>query len=549
MEKKVIKIILPYIIVILVAVFAIFPLFSRGLPPTHDGEYHILRFWQFDTAIRAGNIYPRWTPDFNNGYGIPLFNYVYPLPNYVSFILHGFGISYIDSFKLNFVLATLLSSALFYKWVSGHFGMRGGVIAAIFYTFAPYRFVDIYVRGSVGEVWALAFAPGLFWAVDKITQSSLYRYVVIGSFLLAFLIYSHNILALMFFVFILSYAVFRLLFVKKNRMFIAWRLILTTIIGLGLSAPFFVPALLEKKYVTGLELFNIQKHFPDLYQLIIPAWGTGFSGITNSNQMSFQIGIVNLLVVFSISVMLLVAFFRKKHLKPLEIFFIISFYFTVFLMLPVSMSVWKTIPLLNFFQFPWRLLSVVILICAFLAGSLLKERKVISVLVVLLLISSTISYTKPAYYHQRDDNYYLTRQNFTDGTNSPGNYFNTVWLEGVPTKQKNKIVAEEGAISELVSKAGFIKFKLKSKEGSVVVIHTAYFPGWKGYIDEKPTEVVNNDGIINLKVPKGKHDVVLKLKNTPVQNLSWVIFLVSIVILSSYPAIISKLTKFEKRVQ
>src|SRR5579859_5337982 len=93
------------LLVILIATSSVFSLFHSGLPPTHDGEYHVVRFYEFYRVLRSGVIYPRWAPDLNFGYGVPLFNYVYPLPNYISSLLHIFSISFIDSFKLNMVIA------------------------------------------------------------------------------------------------------------------------------------------------------------------------------------------------------------------------------------------------------------------------------------------------------------------------------------------------------------------------------------------------------------------------------------------------------------
>ena len=88
------------LIAIIATLFASASLFSYGIHPTHDGEYHVLRFAQFNKVLSEGNLYPRWAPDFNNGYGIPLFNYVYPLPNYVASVFHLLGFSFIDAFKL-----------------------------------------------------------------------------------------------------------------------------------------------------------------------------------------------------------------------------------------------------------------------------------------------------------------------------------------------------------------------------------------------------------------------------------------------------------------
>ena len=154
-------------LVVLFALISASSLFHTGLLPTHDGEYHVIRFYEFYKTLSNGNFYPRWAPDLNFGYGVPLFNYVYPFPNYISSIVHFAGASFIDSFKLNLILATLAGAIFMYLWVKNYFGEISGLTASVFYSFSPYRFVDIYIRGSVGEVWAMAFFPALMWATEK----------------------------------------------------------------------------------------------------------------------------------------------------------------------------------------------------------------------------------------------------------------------------------------------------------------------------------------------------------------------------------------------
>ena len=103
MKQKIIK----YFSLIIVLLFAIFVsrhLLLPGFVPTHDGEYHIIRFWQFDKVIRSGNLLPLWAPDLDFGKGIPIFAYFYPLPNYISEIFVLLGFSYVKS--LHLVLAS-----------------------------------------------------------------------------------------------------------------------------------------------------------------------------------------------------------------------------------------------------------------------------------------------------------------------------------------------------------------------------------------------------------------------------------------------------------
>lgn len=56
-----------YILIILLTFPAVFPLLHSGLPPTHDGKYHVIRFYEFYKNLASGVLYPRWAPDLNNG--------------------------------------------------------------------------------------------------------------------------------------------------------------------------------------------------------------------------------------------------------------------------------------------------------------------------------------------------------------------------------------------------------------------------------------------------------------------------------------------------
>ena len=97
--------------------FAVKPLLSPGFIPTHDGEYHIVRFWQFEKMLRAGNLFPRWAPDLNSGYGTPLFNFQYPFPNYPGALFHALGASLPDSVKLVLATGYLLSVTFCFLWI------------------------------------------------------------------------------------------------------------------------------------------------------------------------------------------------------------------------------------------------------------------------------------------------------------------------------------------------------------------------------------------------------------------------------------------------
>ncbi|MDO8623720.1 MAG: 6-pyruvoyl-tetrahydropterin synthase-related protein [archaeon] len=523
-------------IVILFSIIAGASLLHNGLPPTHDGEYHVIRFYLFNESFNDGNFYPRWAAHLNNNFGAPLLTFVYPLPNYIATFLHKVGVSFIDSFKFEMFAATLMGGVFFYLWAKEFWGKLGGVVSSVFYTFSPYHFLDIYIRGSVGEVWALAFFPAFLWAYTRLAVTKQKNFLILSSFFLALIIFSHNILALMFFPFVILYIAMFIL-KEKNKKHLMFNSFLIMFFGLGLSAIFWLPAIYETKLVTGLQIFDVSSHFPDLYQLLIPSWGSGFSGGGLQNELSFQIGIANLIAVF-LSLIVIIWQIKKRNSKYIyTVFFLAWFIFTLYLMLNISLPVWKIIPLMNYFQFPWRLLSLEILFASFLAGSILSmtNRKYvkisISVFLIFLAFILGIGYAKPAYYHYRNDEYYISRPNFIDGTNSPGNVFNTVFLKTIPAKEKQRAVFIKGSgeITLVQDKSNIYNFEINSPAASEIIVNLAYYPGWEVYSNNKKIDVeVTANGRFSFSLPSGRNKVEVVFKDTFVRKISALISLISL---------------------
>jgi len=532
-------------LVVLLSMVAVTDLFHYGIPPTHDAEYHIMRFSQFYKVLSDGILYPRWAPDFNNGFGIPLFTYVYPFPNYAAAILHFLGFGFIDAFKASSIIAEVLGAILFYLWSKKFWGEMGGLISSVFFSFAPYHLLDIYVRGSIGEVWALALFPGFLWTYSEFLEKKRPQYFVLSCIFLGLTILAHNILALMFFGFFLFYSSF-LIFYSKKRNELILGTILIVALGFGLSAPFWLPALLETSYTQGLQIFDVTQNFTPIYKFFVPTWGFGLSPSDPLNPMSVQIGYANLIVIF---VSVIIALTKRKGIIN---FFLASFFIVFFLMTGYSSWFWQHIPLMNYFQFPWRLLSLEIIFCSFLAGSLFsirffKQRSKQIILAIFMIVASiglSLHYIRAPFYFPRTDAHYLSRPNFTDGTNSPGNVFNTKWLSAIPSKAKNKIEIKKGrgSVEMGMVRTSSYAFDVILKEESSLLINTAYFPGFKAIVDGHETRIVNANGKIMLNIPKGKHSIYVYLDSTNLQKISYVYFLLSVLLI----ILLSRKEKFLK---
>lgn len=521
-----------FLIIVLILTFvSIAPLLKSGLPPTHDGEYHVVRFYEFYKTFIDGNLYPRWAPDLNYSFGLPILSFVYPLPNYVASFLHIAGVSFIDSFKLNMIFASFFGAIFFYLWSKDFFGRLGALVSSIFYTFSPYHFLDIYIRGSVGEVWALGLFPAFLWSITKFIKERKLKFAILSSIFLTLIIFSHNILALMFFPFALSYILFLVLQLKDIKRLLVNNLYII-LLSLGLSSIFWLPALFERQYVLGLEVFDYSFHFSEIYELIIPSWGSGFSGGQLSNQLSFQIGIANLFAVLLSFIVILIK--RKEGDLKVLLFFLGWFILAFFLMTKASLPVWQNVPFMNYFQFPWRFLSLEILFASFLAGSIvyLWKSNTLAVLMIALSFLLGIGYTNLAYYHQRTDEYYIQRSNFIDGTNSPGNAFNTIWFKNVSERKEDKLTLSDNNVQDKSIKSTSYSFLIDVSKNKKITVNTAFFPGWTVYVDRKKKDIeITDKGLFFFEINKGKHEIFVNFEDTFIRKLATLLFLFSLMII------------------
>ncbi|MEK9178180.1 MAG: hypothetical protein AAB801_00190, partial [Patescibacteria group bacterium] len=158
-----------------------------------------------------------------------------------------------------------------------------------------------------------------------------------------------------------------------------------------------------------------------------------------------------------------------------------------------------------------------------------RVKTFIFVLFLVLPVLLTLGYSRPAYYHERQDHYYTTKANFISGTNSPGNSFNTIWA-GKINKQSEKfeILSGEGKINYKEKKGNLYELYSQSPNGLKIRAAIMYFPGWKLYLDGTEVKIIpDSNGQILFETPSGKNSLTLRLENTPIQFFSLILSLVS----------------------
>ncbi len=499
-----------FVILFLFSLVAIWPFFKSGYFESHDGEWMVIRFTAFHQTLRTGQFPVRFVDRLNNNYGYPVLNFLYPLPFYLAEIPKVLGFNFVNSIKIVFAVSTVFSSLAMFWALRQKFDKYSAFAGSILYLFIPYRFVDLYVRGSLGECLAFAFVPLCFGAILKIQKGKRIYFPVLSASI-ALLILSHNVIA---FLFLPLFLIISLILIKKNRI---W-LVASFLLGILVSSFFVVPALYDLRFVRlpQIKIGNPQDHLANLVDLIIPRWGYGPTP-NGLNALPVQLGIVPLFIALAALYSQIV----KKDKNVLAQFFLGIFVLIIFLMSKLSTPIWADFPFSDLIQFPWRLLSIIVFISSFLAAYVIaasKNKKTLTVIVVAASIISTILYIKPASFTNKGDGFYATNE----GTTTVRDEYLPLWVKKQnPARANTKIqVNEDAAVEEQNIRPALYTATIKSDIGTNVQVNSIYFPGWQVKVDGKiaPINYMNDFGLITFQLPQGEHKVIIKYTETPVHT-------------------------------
>lgn len=498
-------------IVLILSIPAVKALLVPGFFGASD-DLHIAWLHQMDAVIKLGKFPPRFVPDLSFGFGYPLFNFVFPLPFYIGEMFHLLGLSFVDSIKTVFLVSIPLSGYFMYKFLKVHTSFWLSLAGAVIYIYTPYRATDIYIRGAIGEIFAFIFPPLVAFAISKIAKEKDWKWVSLLGISTAGLILSHNIMAYMFFPFLV---ILSILIGFKLKTFFGF------VLGLLISIYFWLPAIVESslmKYGTGN--FNYIDHFPTIKQLITPYFGYGASVAGPYDGMSFFMGVINLILVG-------VAAISFKKLNRVAFWALGMIAISVFMMNFRSSFLWKNLPLVPYFQFPWRFLSLTTFATSILVIVLdkFKYAKQIGIAIIIGAIALNFSFFKPHDFLGRTDEYYLNR--YIPSPVASKEYFLTqeeyLRLPVGTEKRPDKLSPNKG-LDNL--------FEVDNKTETVFDYSKYYFPGWEVKIDGEKVGVWAGKpyGQVEFNVPAGKHTVDISFKETLFRMILNIVSLLSLVV-------------------
>jgi hypothetical protein len=547
-----------FILLVLFSIFAITPLTAPGyFWGAHDGRHSVYFLFEFDRSIQDGIFYPRWAPDYTFGYGYPMFNIYAPGSLYASEALHLIGFDFVTATKIVFALSIVLSGAAMFGFVKRITGSsRAAFVSGVAYIYIPYHIADLYVRAALAESVALIFLPLALWGFYETVLAPNRVNIIATAFAYAAMMFSHNGIALMFTLILGTWILFLMLNELKSRQLpitnyqSLFRLGLAPLaalaLGIGLVAIFLIPAVLEYQYVRTDQwlgnYYDYTNHFAYFFQLFAPGWGFGISKPGPRDEMSFQLGVVPvLLAIFSG-----IAIARNPNgTRRIWIFFAAMAGILALFLLSISAPLWQLLrPILSFAQFPWRLLTLTTVPLAILAGAIVvtdeAENSARDALPAILLGALIVLGSFP----------YLQAQMIVEPKEGPVSILglfrfqqsagemtgSTAWVKEIPAwspiadvyfagkKLRSKIDythidPEKLWIGVLPNFAGLKangeRIVFHAQEDTTITFNTFYYPGWRAYltkpqttdiIRELPIRVDPNDplGRIRVDIPQGQ---------------------------------------------
>jgi hypothetical protein len=486
-----------------------------------------------------------------------------------------------------------------FVYVRSWLGSAAALVAALVYVYLPYHLLNLYIRANLAESMAFVWLPLCLWGVRWLVLQPTWRWVMVAAISYAGLWLTSNLVVVLFSPLLGFYLLLLvLLYGAPNqtpklilplwlRLWLWLRKAIapgfSLLAGLGLSAIFWLPMLLERRYVRVDQWFagryDYRNNFVYFFQLFSPRWDFGISQAGPNDTFGFQIGVAPLvLAVLGVIVLRQLPERTRWEMGC----FLFGALVSIALTLQPTAPLWE-LPgvgaILQAAQFPWRWFAVSSL-CISLLASLIAHPLVLRrsqgfslpllMLVSVILLSSypylrvqiresaegPVSLASMMRFQQSSDemtgstawvkeiptwspiaDYYISQEqagNPVQPIDTKVDYGNQRW----PIDYKSFAVAS--VAHSTVMEELFFANQRKSEQR--VVFQHFYYPGWQAYLlDGEHGQPVRTLPIIpeesgtlgrmTVPVPQGEGHILLRYEDTPPRTTGQAITLATLAIL------------------
>ncbi|MBI5957398.1 MAG: hypothetical protein HY866_01595, partial [Chloroflexi bacterium] len=569
-----------FLVMVVVGLVAVWPLVVRpGLPNTPGMRVQVSRAVEMSESIQAGVLYPRWAPDFNYGYGSPLWNYLAPLPHYLTGLYRVLiQVSPQNSVKAVMAFSLAAGGLAMFSFVRRRWGAYAALLAASIYLYSPQIvWVKPYLLGDLPGLLAMTCFLLSLWAFDRVLAAERGWDVIGASLALAVLWVSHTPLNLVLIGMLVGWLSWRMVIDSWS-----WGKVAQVAFvfgsGTAISAFYWLPALFERSAVywqTASDESTVAWHQlslsdmlalppvidrsqinpPEVSTLGVPVWGLALLALIAvwlwnwrrtppdlrpiSRGEAFQARFVN--------------FLRTIPAAHLEALYFALVGLTLFVLAtPLAAGLWQAFPVWPPL-YPHDLLPLIVICWAVaaaqlgdLAGRMRRQAwggvLVLALLVIVLVFALPLLPMSPwpdlpaadlltilrdetrgyAVASQLDgwllpqDVLALPQLSPTLMASYEGQMIDKVSRDHLPPAVRVDVVTHAPQMERLV---------VRTSDPIDLTLLTFNFPGWQGRVDGRRMELKSEPvtGLMILSVPEGYHEIEVHFGSTTPRSAAWTI--------------------------
>ncbi len=510
-----------------------------GRPVTFDGPTHLTTMAQFATGLLQHQFPVSWADGFGN-YGMPIPIIAQQTTSYLGGIFYVLVRNIFVAYNLTVLTGAFLSVIAVYLCLRYWYSLESSLAGALLFMFAPYRMINVFIRGDIPEFFVSVFLPLTILGFLFTLQKKKWWGLLLISLGVTGILFTHPIMTVPLGIIL---GPVWLILVYQNRL--SWKAILATLVAAGLGALiasfYLLPLFGEIKYFyygLGTEHL-INNQYLSLQNYTQPGWFYFWKNDTGPRGQYFHMGALEAVIFISALVFSIWTFTQKNKMRFVSLYVgVLLTALTIFLTLPQSDFIYQKVLLLNNIQHPWRMLTALIFIPPFLLSDLterlLKNAKAKQILVVGVSVYLILFRIPQAY--GKNYIFYPESMYFFTITNLHGTNLNTVWTSNTrdyPVKDKKyEIIEGKGEITQAQVSNGIRHYTIQADGPIRMADYTFYFPGWKLSVDGKPAVIefqdMNYRGVITYKLEPGLHKVDLIFTDTTLRKVSKVASLVGL---------------------
>lgn len=221
-------------------------------PWGHDTWYHIQRMLDIQHQLGAGTLYAHFAGNAAEGKGLPVWIYYSQWIYWPPILLKALGATTLISLKILYCILLIVCCAGCYQLLRLHVDQGIAAFGALLFTTSNYVIGEIFQRSAYAELCSVAFLPFLLVAVHGTLRSSARRPMAALVLLAALMILAHPLSFMNAGLALLAYTVCVAVrwHVPVRRLV---RLAFLFLVALALTSFYWLPAVLETRYVLGAE--------------------------------------------------------------------------------------------------------------------------------------------------------------------------------------------------------------------------------------------------------------------------------------------------------